>query len=642
MGNYFNGQQVELLAPAGNFEIFKEIIHTGADAVYFGGKQFNMRMHRKDFNLTDEEMKEAIRLAHELGKKVYITVNNLYSMDEIEGVKEYLKYLDEIGPDGLIVQDMSIIELINQLELNLVVHSSVMMNVHNLATIKELRDLGVTRIVASREMSLQQIKELSLQTDMEFEYFVHGDMCIAHGSQCTYSGMLFGQSSNRGLCMKPCRWELQIKKDGKVYDTKFPMAVKDMAMYQHIPELLEAGVVSFKIEGRMRDIAYLKGLIEIYRDAIDRYIEDPLCYDRAVHKEAIETNRKRDLSTAYAFGKPGLKNINRRYEGTGKFYSTGKVFSKPTIERETTKERINEVKEVIKTYEGKKEEKMACLAVKVNHYEAAKMAIEEGVPIIYLSGEVYEPHKPFSKEEIKQLTALKGKSKIYLGMPRMMFEPDFKRYIQYLKAQDLGIDGVLTTNLGAITTYKNEGLELIGDFSLNIYNTLAANFYKKAGLTRGTLSLETPLENMLKVVSESALPLEIVVHGAPAVMYMEHDLYENIDVLEGTSIDGDSGKEGILYLLDDKGQEHPVYRDNQGRNHMLLTKELSYLPFIKELQAMGAGYFRIEGCHYETEALREVIRAYKAVLNGEKDGLEMQESLKYNNNGYTLGAIQFN
>ncbi|MDZ7548232.1 peptidase U32 family protein, partial [Clostridium perfringens] len=182
----FNNQEVELLGPAGNYEIFKEVIKSGADAVYLGGKIFNMRLHRKDFNFTNEELEEAINLAHSLNKKVYITVNNLLSSEDLLQAEEYLRFLEKIKPDALIVQDMSVVKLIKDLGLNLNIHSSVMMNVHNFETIKKLHELGITRVVVSRDIDLNTVKQFSKKTNMEFEYFVHGDMCVAHGSQCLY------------------------------------------------------------------------------------------------------------------------------------------------------------------------------------------------------------------------------------------------------------------------------------------------------------------------------------------------------------------------------------------------------------------------------------------------------------------------
>ena len=641
MSRYFNNQAVELLAPVGNFEIFKEVIHSGADAVYLGGKIFNMRMHRKDFNFTNEELEEAIKIAHSLKKKIYITVNNLLSSYDLTQAEDYLRYLEKLGPDALIVQDMSVIDLIRTLGLNLNIHSSVMMNVHNFETIKALEELGVTRVVTSRDIDLKTIKQFSVRTNMEFEYFVHGDMCVAHGAQCLYSGILFGKSGNRGLCMKPCRWGYKINKEGQQYDTTFPMAVKDMYMYEHIPELIEAGVVSFKIEGRMRDASYLVDLINYYSDAIDRYIDDPISYNRKKHAKELFENRKRDFSTAYAFGNPGLSNINERYEGTGKFYSTGKVFSNPVDEFDIKEERVSEIKDILSFDEGKINKPE--LTVKVNNYEAAMLAINEGVDKIYLSGEVFEPDAPFTKEEIINITKSKKNSKIYLGLPRMMFEDDFSKYNHLLRNNDLGIDGLLVTNLGAISKFKDLGLELVGDYSLNIYNALSANFYKNLGLEMATLSCESPVNNTKDSLLNSDLDLEIIVNGSPVVMYMSHDLYENTNVINPSGVvDRKFNDKKVLLLIDDKGNEHPVYRDNTGKNHMLLSKELCYMPILKELANLGAKAFRIEGCHYDNNTLKTVISSYKKAISNLEQCNEIFKELEYDCLGFTLGAMQFN
>ncbi len=640
MSRFFNKKEVELLAPAGTFEIFKKVIHSGADAVYFGGKKLNMRMHRKDYNLANEEILEAISIAHSIDKKVYVTVNNLFSQEDLNAAKEFLSFLESAQPDAIIIQDLGLLELVKELDLSLNLHSSVMMNVHNLETIKALRSLGITRIVASRDMDLKTIQSFHKQSDMEFEYFTHGDMCIAHGAQCLYSGTLFGKSSNRGLCMKPCRWDFKTKMNGYIYATEYPMAVKDMYMYEHLPEMIEAGIVSFKIEGRMRGADYLINLVDYYSDAIDRYIDDPIHYDRKKAAQTIYENRKRDLSTGYAFGKPGLNNINRRYEGTGKFYSTGKVFSNPIEEFELTSKRVNEIKTTLKSESNKL--KHPTLSVKVNSYDQAMMAIEENVDSIYLSGEVFSPTLPFSKKEIISLTKGKKNSKIYLALPRMMYEEDFSKYTHLLTQNNLELDGLVVTNLGAIHRFKEFGLELIGDYSLNTYNHKAAKFYKNIGLTMATLSVETPLLDAKQTIANAPLPMEVIVHGAPVVMYLEHDLYENTKTLSPI------GKEDNLYvdnttlvLVDAKGYEHPVHRDNNCRNHMISYKDLCYLPFLKELNDLGVNQFRIEGSHYGLEDLRSIIVAYKKALTDLSTCSELFDSLNPTHAGFTLGAFQF-
>lgn len=643
MARYFNGKEIELLAPAGTFDIFREVVKAGCDAVYLGGPVLNMRMMRKGYNLSYDEIREALAIARSLDKKVYITVNNLLSEQELDEAREYLTFLDSVRPDALIVQDMAVVALIRQMGLQLPVHASVMMNVHNLEMIHALRDLGVTRVVTSREMDLQTAKLLGRESGMELEYFVHGDMCSVHGANCYFSSQVFGMSSNRGKCMKPCRWDYRIKKDGYVFPAEYPLAVKDMYMYEHLPELIESGITSFKIEGRMRDKDFITMVINSYGDAIDRYIDDPVGFERTTDSKLLYKNRKRDFSTAYAFGRPGLSNINRRYEGTGKFYSTGKVFSTPTAERELTGERVAQLRERLSA-DAKPERKdsAAELAVRVNNMAQARAALEAGVSHLYLSGDVYQPDRPFTKREIAELGGIKGGTKLYLGLPRMMTELHFDQYDQLLlHGERLPIDGILVTNLGAVRRYNTSGYAMIGDSSLNVYNTLAAGLYTRLGLQRMTVSSEMTMEHFAAFVSRCGLPVEMVVHGTPALMYMEHDLFENTEVMEPIAEeDNRYVSNEVLVLMTDKG-ENPVYRDQHGRCHLLQSKELCYLPMIDKLAEAGVACFRIEGATYTPEQLKAIISAYRNALHeAPADGLtgELQPVFA----GFTLGSLQFN
>ncbi|WP_442603342.1 peptidase U32 family protein [Paenibacillus sp. KN14-4R] len=644
MARYFNGKEVELLAPVGTFDIFETVIHTKCDAVYLGGPSLNMRMMRKGYNFSYEEIEKAIQIAHDLGKKVYITVNNLLNESDLEEARSYLQFLDRVQPDAIISQDFAIFALIKEMNLNINIHASVMMNVHNLEMIEALKELGVTRVVTSRELDLQTVKMLQTTSGMEIEYFVHGDMCSVNGANCFTSSMMFGFSSNRGKCLKPCRWEYRIKKDGYVFPTEYPLAAKDMYMYEHIPELIEANITSFKIEGRMRDKEFLTMLVNSYGDAIDRYIEDPIGFNRGQDRALLSENRKRDFSTAYAFGKPGLSNINRRYEGTGKFYSTGKVFSTPTEEREISEERISSLKEIFATRDETATHpdiKPGELCVRVNNMDQAKMAIVEGVEHIYLSGDVFMPDLPFSKKDIETLTTMKGKSKIYLGMPRMMNEMQFDQYDQLLSHNKLDLDGLLVTNVGAMYKFKKYGYTLIGDFNLNIFNHLAAKKYEEFGAERLVASLELPIVNFKALIEHSEVPLEVVVHGSPVTMYLEHDLYDNSDVLQPIAEEDNKFVDNqFLVLLTDKG-ENPVYRDHHGKNHLTLAKELCYLPLLKEMSHAGVSHFRIEGCTYKTDELRTIIQAYKQALAVPDESERIFAEMKPVYAGYTLGTLQF-
>lgn len=648
MARYFNGKEVELLAPAGTFEIFKSVIDMNCDAVYFGGPSLNMRMMRKGYNLSYDEVREAIKMAHARGKRAYVTVNNLMNEEDLEEAKRYFTFLNEVGPDAIIAQDLAVFSLIQEQNLtNIPVHSSVMMNVHNLDMIKALKEMGVTRVVASREMDLKTAELLQAQTGMEFEYFVHGDMCTVHGANCYISSVMFGNSGNRGRCMKPCRWDYRVKKDGHIFPTEYPLAAKDMYMYEHIPELIKAGITSFKIEGRMRDEEFLRILINSYGDSIDRYIADPLGYDRQEDADVLYENRKRDFSTAYAFGKPGLDYINRRYEGTGKFYSTGKVFSTPTAEREMKPDRVEQIRETLA--HAKREQPVVetpKLSVHVNNMTQAHAALQAGADIIYLTGDVFQPDKPFTRAEIEALTAMKGNAEIVLGMPRMMTELHMEQYNHLLnmgKDQGYyGLDGLLVTNIGAMHKFKDVQLPMVADFNLNIYNYMSAQLYQNHfNMKRIHASMELPMNDLANLLQHATVPVEVLVHGSPIVMYLELDLYENAAVMNSIGEEDNKYVDNqYLVLMTDKG-ENPVYRDWSGRNHLAMAKELCYLPMLKELYEAGASCFRIEGKTYTPEQLAHIVGIYKQAITDLSQCEQLFQTMKPVYAGYTLGALQF-
>ena len=575
--------------------------------------------------ISSEELFEAVKMAHEHGKKAYITVNNMYNNEELDQLKEFLLLLGKINPDALIVQDLSVIPLLKDFNVNIPVHSSVMMNTHNLNSIYALKELGVTRVVLSREASLNYSKYLSSKTDMELEYFIHGDMCVAHGSQCIYSGMLFGQSSNRGRCLKPCRWGYQVKQEDNESEPHFPLAVKDMFMYEYIPELIDGGITSFKIEGRMRDLDYLTMIINAYSDAIDRYIDDPLSYDRTKDSSLLYENRKRDVSTAYAFGKPGLSNINSRYEGTGTLYSSGKVFSTATEERDITNEKLQKINSQLKEHRINQTEPPR-LSVKVNTITQAKICLALKVDDIYLSGDVFLNDKPFTKEEINELMKLKGDTNIYLGMPHMTFDSQFDEYAHIL-AKGLQVDGLLATNIGGVWAFKD--YYLIGDYPLNILNKKAASLYGELGLKRYTISPEANLSETISLLNTTGAGAELIVHGSPTVMYMEHDLYDNVD----------QRNDSTLYLKDEAGFDHPIFKDCHGRNHMLLYKNICCLPILKGLHEAGLSHFRLEIAHLEEDEFTKIVTVYKKALKDFNACEALYEELKQEGIGFTLAAL---
>lgn len=644
---FFKGKPLELLAPAGNFEIFKAVVETKCDAIYFGGQSLNMRMIRKGFNFTNDEIKKAIQIAHEKDKRVYITVNNLIDSDEIEIARDYLKFLESVGPDAIIVQDFAIIQLIKEMGLNIEVHSSVMMNVHNVPMIETLMEHNITRVVLSREATLEDVRWIKSKTGIEIEYFTHGDMCIAHGAQCYYSSMLFGMSSNRGKCLKPCRWwfsdePTDLELDSPIQNNEdetsirsFPMAVKDLCLYQNLPEMIYAGVTSFKLEGRMREADFITRLINYYGDAMDRFIEDPIGYDRNKDLPIIEDSRKRDLSTGYAFGKPGISNINTRFEGTGKFYSTGKMFSTPTVEKPITETQINQLKAGLLHTESRSpagsSNVIPKISIKVNRIDQANLAIDQGVDRIYLSGDIYLPSPMISIQEIKALDAKTDNThtEIYVGTPRMMNEMQLEHYHVWLKEISPYIDGILVGNLGALRHFNDLGLPIVGDYSLNIFNNLSADFYTAHGLSQFVPSVELTAKDLKNLLS-SHHEIELNVHGRLTAMYYDHDFHSAY----GKSSDDK------LTLFNEAGH-YDLYKDHHGRSHLLTQKKVSILPVLNEILGFkGLKMLRLEAQSLDLENLKTDLTLIKSVLElnlkGEKYSFDTSQL-----SDMTFGALAF-
>ena len=609
------GRPLELLAPAGTFEIVQGVMDSRCDAVYCGGESLNMRMIRKGYNLSRPELKTAVALAREKEKKLYVTVNSLLEQDELSEAREYLDFLQELQPHGIIIQDAALLELASRQGVTVPLHASVMMNVHNLDGIRFLEKHGVTRVVLSREMPLADVRTLAARTAVELEYFVHGDMCVAHGSQCLYSSYLFGMSSNRGRCLKPCRWAYTLPglKDAEPY----PLAVKDMNLYTHLADLTASGVSSFKIEGRMRSREFIVGLVDLYADALDRFLEEPLAQTRADIADT-EPYRKRDYSTGYAFGIPGKKNINRRGEGTGEFYSTGKMFSTPTAERDIGDHRPPD-------WELPAGEKPG-LTVRVDSFEQAVMALGYNPRRLYLSGEPWAPRRPLSLKQMEELYRL-GNARdcdLYLSLPRMMSEEQTRLFEFFLEKKP-PLKGLLASHFGALESFGSRGYGMVGDTTLNITNGEAVRFYHHQGLAGWTASLELPFDGLVALAEGApaeAGPGEVFFHGRPSVMFMDHDV-------------GGEGREHLDLVTEESRLQ--VRKDCWDRYHLLPEKELSLLPRTGELIRAGYKLFRVDLQGYDPEAAKERLRAASASLQSPRRGKELLSRLTPQG-GFTYGA----
>lgn len=318
---------IELLAPAGNFSKLKTALYFGADACYLGGKLFSLRSLADNF--TDEELKEAVNYAHALGKKVYVTANIFAKNGDFAALEKYAKYLASIGADAVLVSDPGVVYCMKNAAPDLTLHLSTQANTTNAMAVKFWKEQGISRVVLARELSLKEIKEIHDEVpDVELEAFVHGAMCISYSGRCLLSDYLDGRESNRGACVQACRWQYDIRKSGmgedggylSVEETErgtFFLNSKDLNMAAHLDKMKEAGICSFKIEGRMKSEYYLATVVNAYRRAFDEG------YSEAIERELL-CAAHRDYTTAYLLGE-NKKTVNysdSQSKGTCAFIGT--------------------------------------------------------------------------------------------------------------------------------------------------------------------------------------------------------------------------------------------------------------------------------------------------------------------------------
>ena len=620
-----NRKSVELLAPAGTWDALVAGVESGADAVYLGGKHFNMRMHEGEFNFDDATLKKAIDYAHAHGVRLYVTLNNLISNEEIPALREYLAYLNEIRPDALLVQDFAVLELVHEMGITIPLHTSVMMNTHNEHAIEKLKEYGITRIVVGREMTLSELSLFRERTGIEVEYFMHGDMCISESGQCIHSGVLFGQSGNRGRCLKPCRWAYQLidEKTGEVLDEDGPgaykLALKDMCMYRAIPQLIQAGVFSFKIEGRMRPAGFIRRIVSTYRKAIDAYIADPNGYttDEEGWKNLYD-NRARDFTTTFAFGQPGKKDIGFTGEREPRFFSHAVKeagFQDEVLRQERDIEKANAPHRT--------------LSVRVNTVESAKAAIDNGADTVYVGGEAFRPLRPWKLGDYAEILAYaKGKARVVVNTPRTTMRRECGELEQFFTAlREIKPDGLMVSNLGSLKLAKAiTDLPVQADVSFNLFNQLAAKFLQENGLTMATTSYELSFEQLREIVESAELPLETVVHGSYESMICDHD-FPAMSLPEFNELDNPEVLDRHYALLDTAGEKHAIRIDQYGRNHLYFAKDLCLYPYLAKFNGLAS--YRIEAQDYSPELTGCVTKLYREALDALAAGKSAEEAFDH-------------
>ena len=305
----------ELLIPASSLEVLKTAVIFGADAGYIGGEAFGLRAKAKNFSM--EDMKEGIQFAHEHNVRVYVTANILAHNGDLPGVEEYFKELKEIGPDALIISDPGVFMIAKRVCPEIEIHISTQANNTNYGTYRFWHELGAKRVVSARELSMKEIKEIrsNIPDDLEIETFVHGAMCISYSGRCLLSNYFTGRDANQGACTHPCRWKYAVMEESRpgeylpVYENErgtYIFNSKDLCMIGHIPDLIDAGIDSFKIEGRMKTALYVATVARTYRKAIDDYLKDPVLYEKNMpwYLDQISNCTYRQFTTGFFYGKP--------------------------------------------------------------------------------------------------------------------------------------------------------------------------------------------------------------------------------------------------------------------------------------------------------------------------------------------------
>ncbi len=322
-------KKIELLAPAGDAEKLKTALYFGADAVYVGGKDLNLRAYACGFD--EKELQEAVKYTHNLGKKIYVTVNIFARNYDIEKAADYVVFLENIGVDGVIVSDAGILTVAGEKLKNMPVFLSTQASALNYAAVNFWKNAGVKRVILARELSLKEIKEIHDKVpDIELETFIHGAMCISYSGRCLLSDYRAGRSSNRGECVQACRWSYEIREkgsNGAFMDMEqdergtYILNSKDLCLCDYISELAEAGVSSFKIEGRMKSEYYLATVVNAYRRALDSYYKTGAEYKNNDYISELEKTAHREFTTAYLLDEyERTENFDdSQSEGTHKF-----------------------------------------------------------------------------------------------------------------------------------------------------------------------------------------------------------------------------------------------------------------------------------------------------------------------------------
>ncbi len=610
-------RRTELLAPAGRFEVLEAVLEAGADAVYVSGKRFQMRAHRADFHFDDEALRRAASLVHERGKHLYVTVNVILGNHEVGEARDFMRFLDSLWVDGIIICDLATLRIAGELGLRGELHASTMMNVHDLDQTLMLRDLGVRRVVTSRDISIREAGLLSERSGVAVEYFLHGDMCVAQSGQCSMSGLVFGKSANRGECMKPCRWEYELVNLREGASTGplragHLMALRDLALLRNIPELVEAGIWSLKIEGRMRDAVYLSHLVRLYRDALDSYYAMPSAWapDSGL-LERLFRERVREISSLACTGAPS----------SAAFFDISGKREPLMLSNGAREASIASIQFPIAGAKALPRSAPA-LTVCVGSVEATREALDAGADRIWLAAETpqyREAHwTPDTFREASLLVAARG-APLGIRTPRVTGAGARAAWRGLVAlCADIEVRYVLVHHLGTLKRAREDlpRAAIVADYGFNVLNVPAAQALCAWGASAVTPGVEAGFQDVSMLVRESGVPVELLAHGPVAGMLVDHCMIA-LHLSRSGSMDVCRGpcKHAAFALRDRTGEIRHIIADQHCRNHVLAARDLAVLPEIDAFLGLNAASLRIEAQWYEPGMAGKVTRAYRAALD---------------------------
>lgn len=616
----------EVLAPAGTLDAVAAVIEAGADAVYIGGKNFNMRQHRSSYNLTESEIAEAVTIAHNNGKKLYYTLNSLLFDSQLAEVRKTLAMLGELNPDAVIVQDLASAALAREICVHLPLHASTMMNIHNVESAIVLKMMGFKRIVPSRDISLHQVRTIGEGSGMEMEYFVHGDMCISQSSQCYISGILFGESSNCGRCLKPCRWKWQLITQRGAVELNgsaegYLLARKDLCLFQYIPDLVQNGIASLKIEGRMRTAEFIAPIVAAYRRAVDAYFDDPVNYTtNAADMNELFTRRVREYTTAHTFSNPGAEGIDISGSREPRFFSYASDDPVLTVGNNTESQPLESAPELI---------------VHVSDVASAEAAVEAGAEAVYISGDGFiHYNSKFKLQWLDDFTnsAEEKHVRVAIMMPHICDQLDMMDWAPWLKKlSSIKKVAIGVSNLGGIHIARKARIHnIIADFTMNVTNSIAADELSTMGVGRMTASIELSFEQLKGLMNQVRMPVDVIGHGPLAAMLLEHCVIAAASGVTHQDVCQINCRGGAYTLRDAANQDYLIETDRRCRNHIFTASDVCVLPNLPSMISLGIAGLRIEAQLYEPSAVKTVTSAYRNVITSLKAGkaIDIEGALK--------------